>query len=425
MPVVRELSYEPVDRDGLPLDSPPAALALEGACEVGTPFGTVVVVEHTFDTAGTHGSVALEGCDLVDEDALATLTGRPVEWPDGGARRPVFFDLETTGLSGGAGTVAFLVGCGFFEAGAFKTVQFFLPGFAAERALLHAAGELLDRVPLLVTYNGRSFDVPVMEMRWSFHRMACPIERTPHVDMLPPARRLWREAGDGAERSCRLVSLEEHLFGFVRTGDVPGWEIPQRYFAYLRSGDSGPLAPVLHHNRLDLLSLAVVAARAQRLVQDGHEAARDARECHALGRLYERAGKLEVAESAYAAAADHIVGDREVRERALARLAVLLRRQRRFRESADAWRRLLALGHGRSSRAREALEALAIHHEHRVGELDAARSIALSALQEESDPIRREAVRHRLARLERKLAGRRDVAAPSPSPLFTGPADPE
>lgn len=422
---MRELLYEPVGRDGLPIDGGMAAPALEGAREVSTPFGTALVVEHAFDTDGTHGTVALDGCDLVDEDALATLTGRPVEWPDGDARRPVFFDLETTGLSGGAGTVAFLVGCGFFEAGAFRTVQFFLPGFAAERALLHAAGELLDRAPLLVTYNGRTFDVPVMETRWSFHRMACPIEATPHVDMLPPARRLWREAVDGTERSCRLVSLEEHLFGFVRSGDVPGWEIPQRYFAYLRSGDPSPLAPVLHHNRLDLLSLAVVAARAQRLVQDGHEAARDARECHALGRLYERAGKLASAESAYQAAAGHIVGDREVRERALARLAVLLRRQRRFRESADAWRCLLALGHGRSPWAREALEALAIHHEHRVGELDQARSIALTALQAERDPARREAVRHRLARLNRKLADRGTVAGPDPSSLFTGRAEPD
>jgi tetratricopeptide (TPR) repeat protein len=329
----------------------------------------------------------------------------------------VFFDLETTGLSGGAGTVAFLAGCGTFDAGAFRTRQFFLQGFAAERALLHAVAEVLGDAAFLVTYNGRTFDMPVMEMRWLFHRMM-PLDAVPHVDMLPPARRLWREAVDGPDRSCRLVALEEALLGFIRVDDVPGWEIPYRYFEYVRKGDPAPLEPVLRHNRLDLVSLALLTARAQRLVREGHTAGRDARECVALGRLYTRAGRVAQARASFEAAADHAIGDRSSREDGLRELALLCRRQRQYADAARAWNRLLSLGHGRSPRGREAVAALAVHHEHRDRDLESARRYALRALQSEADPTKREAVRHRLARIERKLGQRPNETAEPP--LLTG-----
>ena len=399
---VRELTYEPVDADGLPVDGARGLPAFDGATTVGTPFGEVLLIEHVIDPGTPHGAVTVEDCDLADPDALGVLTGRPFTGLESRGRSPVFFDLETTGLSGGAGTVAFLAGCGTFEGGAFRTRQFFLQGFAAERALLHAVAEVLGDAAFLVTYNGRTFDMPVMEMRWLFHRMT-PLDAVPHVDMLPPARRLWREAVDGPDRSCRLVALEEALLGFTRVDDVPGWEIPHRYFDYVRRGDPGPLEPVLRHNRLDLVSLAVLTARAQRLVREGHTAGHDARECVALGRLYLRAGRMGQAEACFEAAADHPVGDRAAREDGLRELALIRRRQRRHPEAAAAWNRLLALGHGRSPRAREAIEALAVHHEHRERNLESARRFALQALQAEADPMKREAVRHRLARLERKL----------------------
>jgi hypothetical protein len=396
----RERTNEPVGADGLPPERASATGPLEGARRLTTPYGEALVVERTLEAGAPHGLARVEEGDLVDREALAVLTGRPV--PEAGVKpSPVYFDLETTGLSGGAGTVAFLIGCGWYEAGAFHTRQFFLPGFAAERALLHAVGEFLDGVPLLVTYNGRTFDLPIMETRWSLHRMPAAADGVPHVDMLPPARRLWREALDGEARSCRLVALEASLLGFVRTGDVPGWEIPQRYFDYVRRGDGSALEPVLHHNRLDLLSLAVLAARAQRLVREGASASRDARECCALGQLLGRAGRTAEAEAAYRAATDHPAGDPATRQQAWRALALLLRRERRHHEAAAAWRHVLASGQG--GPASEAVEALAIHHEHRERDLDLAHALAVRALRSEFDPRRRAAVRHRLARLERKL----------------------
>ena len=110
----------------------------------------------------------------------------------------MFIDLETTGLSGGAGTVAFLVGCGYFDLGAFQVRQFLLTSHAGERALLAAVAEFFDEADLIVTYNGKTFDVPVMETRWLFHRMEMPSigapGGVPHFDMLHPARRLWKRS---------------------------------------------------------------------------------------------------------------------------------------------------------------------------------------------------------------------------------------
>src|SRR5262249_59459848 len=172
----------------------------------------------------------------------------------------LFVDLETTGLSGGAGTVAFLVGVGWFDLGAFQVRQFLLTSYASERALLSAVAECFDAAALLVTYNGKTFDVPVMETRWLFHRMPMPLESVRHFDMLHPARRLWggRAAdargmarppppprhgasvsegpeGTAAERrlrapneGCRLSTLERVLCDVTRVGDVPGMEIPAR-----------------------------------------------------------------------------------------------------------------------------------------------------------------------------------------------------
>jgi hypothetical protein len=402
---VRELTYEPVGRDGLPIDRS-SAPALPGASEVQTPFGAAAVIDRCYDANSRYGPVAVEEYDVVEPEVLALLTGRPIEPRTSGMARPVFLDIETTGLSGGAGTLAFLVGCGWFDRGAFRTRQFFLNGFAAERAVLHLVAELLVGAPFIVTYNGRTFDVPVMETRWQFHRMPPPVDGLPHVDMLPPARRLWRADAEGMDRGCRLVHLEEALLGVARAGDVPAFEIPGRYFAFVRGGDAAPLEPVLEHNRLDLLSLAAITARAQVLVRNGPDAARDGSECLALGRVFRRAARFEDAEACFRRAGCFVGTPRPVREDALHELARLLRRGRRHREAAQAWRELLGMGQGRSRAARDAIEALAIHHEHRDRDLATARDLALRSLRAEDSLRRREAVRYRLARLERKIAAR-------------------
>ena len=271
----------------------------------------------------------------------------------------------------------FLIGVGFFDDGDFHVHQYVLPSLGAERAQLMAAGEVIRAARTLVTFNGKSFDVPVMETRWAMHRMSLPWANLPHVDLLPPARRLWRR------RECRLTALEEDVLGLARAGDVPGAEIPSRYVGYLRRGDPAPLVPVLEHNRLDLLSLAALTARGCRLVAEGVARASGAAQCLALGGLYERAGRINDALECYRHAAGRASDDDDdddIRADALSRLARRSRRTRQYGAAARDWARILELPAAPARIVQEAVEALAIHHEHRVRDFTRASAFAQRAL---------------------------------------------
>ena len=336
-----------------------------------------------------------------------------------GARPPfLFFDLETTGLSGGAGTYAFLVGCAWFEGdGTFVIRQHLLTTYAGEPDMLRAVAGDFARAGALVSFNGKSFDAPLLEMRYLFHRLAWAGGALPHVDVLHPARRFWgpgRAEGErrflaadvaaAAPSACSLVALERRILGARRVGDIPGAEIPARYFQFVRSGDGGPLEQVLEHNRLDLLSLAGLAARLLHLVDAGSTAALDAREALALGRIYVQAGLEDRAREAFERATSPR-GSRVSLE-ALRSLAILDRRARRFDRAAAAWRSLLDTPGCPPEMAHEAAEALAIHHEHRVRDLVLAKAFVLRSLESGARPALQEAAGRRLTRIERKI-GRR------------------
>ena len=324
------------------------------------------------------------------------------------ARFPfVFFDLETTGLSGGAGTYAFLVGCGWFSAdGAFVTRQHMLVRFADERALLSSVAGELARAGALVSFNGKSFDGPVLETRYLYHRLEWIGRGLPHVDMLHHARQFWRPRAGGAQQDverCSLIALEQQQLGVRRRRDVPGFEIPSRYFQFVRSGDARPLGAVFEHNRLDLLSLAALTARVLHLVRMGPDHAHDAREALALGRLYSRARLAERARVAYLRAASGDSGSMPATQiDALRALAHASRRVGGYDEAAGFWRQLLDVQGCPPHVVHEASEALAIHHEHRARDLKTAKAFALRGLAN-GHPAWSEAAQHRLARIEKKI----------------------
>ena len=347
-----------------------------------------LIVDRKYSPGYRHGRVSVADC--LPPWARFELLG-------GTNGQTLFLDLETTGLAGGAGTYAFLVGCGWFDGGLFRLRQFFLADFGAERALLEAFGELAGNLACVVTYNGKTFDLPLLETRFSLQRMPTPFAEIAHVDMLHPARRMWRQE----EVECRLTYLEQALCGHERESDVPGFEIPSRYFQYVRSGDARPLQAVLEHNRLDIVSLAMLTARAAQLLEDGPSAAMAGREAFGLGRLYERAGLIDDALAAYRRASG--AGAGTIRVEALRATAIMLRRLRRYEEAAGTWRDLLAAPECSLAYAREASEALAVHHEHRARDLEVARNFAAQSLSLQGTTARQQATRHRLARLDRKL----------------------
>lgn len=358
-----------------------------------------LVIERKYSPGYRHGRVAIA-------DALPPAGGWPsLEMLGSAGSNLLFLDLETTGLAGGAGTYAFLVGCAWFEPFShessasqpvcFRVRQLLLTSHTAERALLEMVDELARRASTLVTYNGKTFDVPLMDTRYALHRRPTPFADLAHLDMLHPARRLWRgSTDDGAAPSGRLMAVEQGLLGHHRDGDVPGFEIPSRYFHYVRTGDPRPLDAVLEHNRLDLLALALMTARAAQLLEEGATAAATGREALGLGRLYERAGQSARAQACFARAAA-LAADPATTAEALRALALNHRRARQYDEAANAWRRLLEVPRCPPHMAREAIEALAIHHEHRVRDLERAHAFASQLM----DTRRLERLKRKISRL--------------------------
>jgi hypothetical protein len=395
--------------------------SLDGSWQSGS-----FVVDRRWQPGATHGRDevgAMAAClDRSSHEAVLFAAGAP--------RVPfVFFDLETTGLSGGAGTLAFLVGCAWFEPdGGFRTRQFLLTRYADERSLLESVAAEFARAGALVSFNGKSFDAPLLETRYLFHRLPWAGSGMPHVDVLHPARQFWKRRAlerpslrgysvlgrdlpaRDPDGGCSLVTLERQILGSRRSGDVPGFEIPGRYFQFVRGGDARPLEAVLEHNRLDLLTLAALTARLLNLAHAGPVAARDGREALALARAYARSGRdhqaIAALEQAVATCDRSPSGASSalVKIDSLRMLAILLRRARRYAEAAGCWRRILEMRSCPPAIAREATEALAIHHEHRERDLIAAKTFALRSVEQGSDVAWREAARHRVARLEKKIA---------------------
>jgi hypothetical protein len=364
-------------------------------------------------------------------DALRLLApDAPEEAAD--PREWLFLDTETTGLAGGTGTYAFLVGIAWWDAGGLQVEQFFMRDHGEEHSLLLALAERLAERRVLVTYNGKSFDWPLLETRFRLTRQIRPRAPRAHLDLLHPARQLWRLRLD----SLRLSEVERHVLAgerplaWSRAGDVPGHLIPSIYFDYLRGGSAEAVAAIFRHNQMDLRGLAALAGRMLALAA-GPETAADALELYALSRLLERRGQHARARQLYERA---IQGGlpRAIGRAARLHLAWLAKRERDYARAASLWQGLVEDGgedsYGASSlrhsaTSLDAFEQLAIYYEHRAGEPDRAAALTREALADLRRALRaglveprryqsaKARLEHRLARLERKCSGRMKWAA--------------
>jgi uncharacterized protein YprB with RNaseH-like and TPR domain len=219
-----------------------------------SPYGPGYVIESHYDASHMHGAVALHRALSIEPSRLAGQIRDPrlAETHPGTF---LYVDTETTGL-GGAGCMVFLAGVARFSGGTLRLRQFLLPGPEYEGGLLGGLAEELGTAKALVSYNGKSFDVPALESRFILSRQQPALRHLPHLDLLHPNRRLFR----GTLASHRLVMVERELLEFERADDCPSAEVPERYFRFQRSGDPNHIAPVLRHNAWDILSLVALAA---------------------------------------------------------------------------------------------------------------------------------------------------------------------
>ena len=407
--LIRRIEQRPPRRAPPP---PPRTPSLPGTEPRQTSAGECLYREVRYGFDDAFGAQPLGALTQLDEDALALL--EPTE-DFGGVRLEdlLFVDIETTGL-GGAGAAAFLVAASRVEpdAGGPTLVlrQYIAPAPGAEAALLTA---LLEDAPpsgdpVLVTYNGRAFDAPVLDGRLTMHRLRGSFEALRHVDLLQPARWIYRSLP-----SRRLARIEADVLGFTRpSGDVSGAEIPRWYFRFLRSGDPRVLAPLMRHNELDVVALAALLGRFASALS-GAWTPRGA-EALGFGRLLARRGRPEPARRHLEAALPDLPPSL-ARDESLTRLAALHKRSGRPDLAEPLWREAASRP---GAAAIEPLVELAMHHEHRTRDLPRACVFVEQALAVAAGPAQLEALRHRHERVRRKIE--RQVAEPDPRTATAG-----
>lgn len=330
----------------------------------------------------------------------------------------LFLDTETTGLSGGSGTYAFLIGAGRFEGDAFILRQFFMRDPLEEAAQLAALEAFAGPCQAIATFNGKAFDVPLLVTRFTAHGLRCPLLDLAHIDLLHLARRLWRDRLP----SRTLPNLEAQILGSLRSEqDIPGWLIPEIYFTFLRDGDPAPIKNVLYHNAMDVVSLVALLDHMARLLNDPlTQGNRFGTDLIALAKLFEDLGDLDRATELYLLGLEHEDVRNQQMEaavllQALGRLASIRKRQNNYEAAVTLWQQAARFQH------LESHIELAKCYEHRLNDLGLAlhwtecaiELITMTSTAAGQNPLLKGdqkkpsaiELQHRLERLKRKMGG--------------------
>ncbi len=359
-------------------------------------FGEHFQVDRLFASHKHHGSADIGALFELPPTLLDALSENEIAAVEPG--RWAFLDTETTGLAGGSGTYAFLIGVGQITKQGFQTRQYFMREYAEERSMLSALEEQLREFDVLITYNGRTYDQPLLETRYRMNRHRPPFGRLGHLDLLHGARRLWKLRLE----SCRLMQLEHEILGVCREGDLPGELIPYVYFEYLRSQEALQLVPVFHHNAMDILTLACLTAivpaafrttDAEALLQVG---VRRGAELAGIGRWLRKAGEFAKARELFKRAIDAGLTDIHLFQ-TLWDVACL---EKKLQRPHDALRIFIELSGCPNEFRVSALEELAKFYEHEERNYALALKFTEQALGFETSP----ALAHRRERLQRRLA---------------------
>ena len=318
-----------------------------------TPRGEVFVGEQVYPADYSYGASPLISPSPI---ALISQWANDPKISNIPLSKFAFLDTETSGLSGGTGTYAFLVGVARFIEDRFVLQQFFMRDPAEEPALLEGIADFLAPCDALVTFNGKAFDAPLLTTRYKLHYIPVPYQGYSHLDLLPLARRLWRDRLE----SRALKYLEEHVLGLRRSSEeVPGYEIPWLYFDYLRTGDARPLGGVFYHNAMDVVAMAALLAHMNEMMQNPYDGTvRHALDFVALGKLFEDLGHWDEAARLFERGLESQLNEADFGV-AVKRLAILQKKRGDLSEAVRLWESAAEQGH------LYAFVELAKHYEHK------------------------------------------------------------
>lgn len=314
----------------------------------------------------------------------------------------IFIDLETTGLSGGTGVVAFLVGLGYYRDDKFWVSQFFLGDLAEEERMIQEIAQFFSQMNFqsVVSFNGKGFDIPLLETRFILNRQPFHLSSLPHLDFLYSARSLWRHKHE----SCRLCHLSREVVEADRSEDIPSAEIPWRYFQYLKTGNFALMEPVLYHNQEDILSLlGVVIVGSFIFSEEKEEELADAMDFFGAGKIMENIGEVEKSVYFYKRALDGKLSD-EVSLIAKRKLSHYFKRNSEWEKAVSLWNNI-ASSPTVSSAQLYSMRELAMYFEHRVKKYEEAKKIAEEGLvlSQGSSSYYKNDFAYRLERLRHKI----------------------
>ncbi len=362
-------------------------------------LGDTFVCARTYEPQYRHGSV--DFAEVVDYSLLLEWAKIP-RLADFDLKRILFLDTETSGLAGGTGTFAFMVGLGYFDTSGFTLKQLFLNSPGEENAFLAALEEIASPFDTVVTYNGKSFDIPLLNTRYTLNANPSPFRSFNHIDLLSLSRRIWRNRLN--DRS--LGNIEQEILQVQRSQEeIPGWMIPDMYYEFLRSGNAAPLGGVFYHNQIDILSLAALFIYSGRLLAEPlNYCAAQSIDLASIARIFEDLGKVEEAALFYENSLSNGL-PRPFFIQTLYRYADLSRRKENWAAALTLWEKAADYGEF------EAAIDIAKYYEHRSREYEPAlewTNRALTLLEQMPYPLylRKEKVieiLHRRERLEQKL----------------------
>ena len=365
---------------------------------VSTPDGETFRAKETFPSDFRYGEMTLSDILNIPTYPAHLLSGNE-QLKELDLKKTLFLDTETTGLTGGTGTIAFLIGVGFFQGEEFQVHQFFMRDYSEEKAALSIFKQLLESFQFLITFNGRHYDIPLLETRFILSRTASKIREMPNFDLLFPSRKIWK----GAYENCRLVTLESRLLGMERVDDIPSEFIPTLYFDYLRTGDGQKIHRVFYHNQMDILSMVALMGRIHLVYHDPNAAQpRKGVEHFALGRLFWDHGDFGKAVPCFETAMNRC--DEDLAWDVMKWLSMAFKKTGESEKARSVWEEMATWPHQKDVFP---YVELAKYYEHRLKDFEGAIVYVKKGL--DQTPMHREKeielLQHRKRRLELKKDG--------------------
>ncbi len=353
----------------------------------------VIIRDFSYPITSQFGKIELSQWFTISSKSVAIISGDN-DFLNLDPMKFLYFDTETTGISGGTGTIPFMLGFGFFENDSFKIRIFVLNDLYREEKFLEEIDEFLEshNFSATVTYNGKCFDFPLMETRYILYRKRFSLLKIPHLDFLFPARTIWKNTFE----SRKLGYLGDVLLGISRDEDIDGSQIPALYFNYLRNNRFFLIEKVIGHNALDLVGLSSLLLLGLRYVEDISHT-NDEGEIFGVAILYEKYGDLEKANKLYEVLKES-ASRKDIISNSIKRLSAIKKKKKLYIEAAELWKILSNYSD------HTAYKELSIYYEHREKNYFKAIEFVERGLEKiDLTKTQRKDMEKRLKRLQRKI----------------------